>query len=85
MRDLRTPNANMDSMNPNAAKRIDDLEASIAHQQREYELLNQVVIEQADLIDKLKRRVDAMEASLKSVESRLPEDVDLVDEKPPHY
>ena len=75
----------MDSMNPNAAKRIDDLEAAIAHQQREYELLNQVVIEQADLIDKLKRRVDAMEASLKSVESRLPEDVDLVDEKPPHY
>lgn len=65
--------------------RVMGLESAIAHQQREYELLNQVVVEQADLIVKLERRLKELEASLKSVEGRLPEDRDLVEEKPPHY
>ena len=69
----------------NDTERINKLESAIAHHQREYELLNQVVIEQGELLDKLRRKLTTLESSLKSVEDRLPDDRNLADERPPHY
>lgn len=66
-------------------ERVTSLESALAHHQREYDLLNSVVVEQADVVAKLQRKLASLEASLKSVESRIPEDRDLADEKPPHY
>lgn len=70
---------------PNTLERINQLESALAHQQREYDLLNQVVIEQGELIDQLRRKLTSLESSLKSVEDRLPNETNLVDERPPHY
>ena len=65
--------------------RINDLESTLAHQQREYELLNQVVVEQAQTVERLERRLTSLESSLESVQTRLPDDRDPLSEKPPHY
>jgi len=66
-------------------KRINDLESTVAHQQREYGVLNQVVIEQAQTMEKLARRLTALESNLESVQSQVADDRDPLDEKPPHY
>lgn len=73
----------MSELNP--SDRINELESAIAHQQREYDLLNQVVIEHTELIDELRRKLATLESSVKSVEERLPDETDPTDEKPPHY
>lgn len=65
--------------------RITELESSLAHHQREYDLLNQVVIEHAEVVSKLDRKLKELETTLKSVEVRIPEERDLAEEKPPHY
>ena len=62
------------------------MEAAIAHHQRDYDQLNQVVIEQAKQIIQLQRRVERLELHCKQLDERLPdEDRDLLDDKPPHY
>ena len=65
--------------------RLVALEASLSFHQREYEKLNDVVIEQATRIDALHRKVAALESTLQEVKHQLPDDRDLADEKPPHY
>ena len=66
-------------------ERITDLESALAHHQRECEQLNQVVIEQANRIDELHRRVARLEQTLDQVQQQIPENRELADEKPPHY
>lgn len=75
----------MDRETKTESQRITDLEAALAHHQREYDLLNQVVIEQAAKIERLERRITSLESNLEVVESRLPDDRDPLAEKPPHY
>ena len=68
-----------------AEQRLVDLESTLAHHQREFEQLNQVVIEQTGLLEKLQRRVERVEATLEGLMERLPDAQDASDEKPPHY
>lgn len=65
--------------------RTESLESALAHHQREYDLLNQVVIEQAQLVEKLTRRLTQLESTIQTVREQLPDDRDPAEEKPPHY
>lgn len=65
--------------------RIHALESALAHQQHEFEQLNEVVIQQGASIDKLARSITLLETTVQDVRQRLPEDQDASEEKPPHY
>ena len=67
------------------AARVTELESALAHHQRLCEQLNQVVTEQAGIIDDLQRRVALLENTVKEVQYQLPEDREIAEEKPPHY
>ena len=73
-----------DAQQRNAA-RVTELESALAHHQRLCEQLNQVVTEQAGIIDDLQRRVALLENAMKEVQHQLPEDREIAEEKPPHY
>lgn len=75
----------MDGEKNQLAARVTELESALAHQQREYEQLNQVVIDQAKTIDKLERKLVLLDASIQQVQQNYSEERDLADEKPPHY
>jgi SlyX protein len=66
------------------SKRITDLEMSIAHLQKDFETLNEVVLDQGKLIDKLSSRIDKLLSQFEASQEE-PEVRDLIDEKPPHY
>jgi uncharacterized coiled-coil protein SlyX len=63
---------------------IQRLEAAIAHQQRDYEALNEVVVEQAKQLVALQRQVLQLETTLRAISEQL-QSGDWQDEKPPHY
>jgi uncharacterized coiled-coil protein SlyX len=67
--------------------RIANLEAAVAHHQRDYDTLNQVVTEYADQIDNLKRIVGQLTERIRAMEQqqRQAAPLDLQDERPPHY
>ena len=66
-------------------ERVFALETALAHHQREYDQLNEVVIEQAESLELLHRRLQKLEATLEDVRERLPDERDPMDERPPHY
>ena len=66
-------------------ERIVALESALAHHQREYDELNEVVIEQARSIELLSRRLQKLEAALEDVRQHLPDERDAEEERPPHY
>jgi SlyX protein len=67
-------------------QRITELEISLAHLQRLFDQLNDVVTEEASRSDRLQREVQGLKDQLRTIkekpssEQRSPED-----EKPPHY
>lgn len=62
------------------------IESAVAHQQHAHDVLNEVVVEQAKVIDALQRRVKKLEATLADLQHQIPgEPRDLMAEKPPHY
>lgn len=65
--------------------RCTELEIQIAHVQRLYEQLNQVVTEQALASDRLQLKVDQLTQKVKELKDQPSEAVDPLDEKPPHY
>jgi SlyX protein len=70
----------------NGDDRLTRLEIQLAHVQRMYEQLNEVVTEEAMRADKLQRKVDALTTQLKDVKQKSAEsDADPMDERPPHY
>lgn len=70
----------------NTDQRITQLEIQLAHVQRLYEQLNEVVTSEAMRADKLQRKVDTLTTQLKEVKQKSVEPVgDPLDEKPPHY
>lgn len=75
----------MDGERESDQERITNLESALAHHQREFELLNQVVVAQAAAIEKLERKLHSIESNMQTVESRLSDERDPMDEKPPHY
>ncbi len=65
--------------------RLTALETQLAHAQRLYEQLNEVVTEQAMQADRTQRRVSELENQYKSMKEKPHADSDPLDEKPPHY
>ena len=66
--------------------RIEHLESALAHQQHEYDMLNQVVIDQAARLDKLELLLQRTNSQLHdSIHSLHSTKIDPLDEKPPHY
>ncbi|MGB7327587.1 MAG: SlyX family protein [Rubripirellula sp.] len=70
----------------NNADRLTELEIQLAHVQRMYEQLNDVVTTEAMRGDRIQRKVDALTVQLKEVKNKSAEPAtDPLDEKPPHY
>ncbi len=66
-------------------QRITDLEMELAHVQRLYEQLNEVVTQQARERDQLERRFQQLLGQFKALKEKQAETFDPLDEKPPHY
>ena len=66
-------------------ERITELEIQLAHVQRLYEQLNEVVTEQSGRIDLVERRCHQLQTQCKELKERQEPGFDPLDEKPPHY
>lgn len=69
-------------MDHETAERLARLESNIAHLERQYEELNEVVVEQAKVIRKLQTHQQRMAESLETSEM---ERIKATNAKPPHY
>ena len=67
------------------AKRIEELEIQLAHLQRTCEQLNEVVTDQANIIDQMNGRVGRLDSMVSDLKQASEESGDPLDEKPPHY
>jgi SlyX protein len=64
------------------SRRIDNLESHLAHLEHQVEQLNGVVIEQGNLLDRLKKETQRQSGIMQTLElERMKSNV----EKPPHY
>ncbi|MEO6184056.1 MAG: SlyX family protein [Verrucomicrobiota bacterium] len=64
------------------AERIEKLEAHLAHLERQIDQLNEVIIQQSQELDRLKKQVGRVSQTLENSEV---ERIKSVDTKPPHY
>ena len=69
-------------MNKDLSERLECVEAHLAHLERQYEQLNQVVIEQARILKKLHTNQERL---ANSVETSELERIKSTDPRPPHY
>jgi uncharacterized coiled-coil protein SlyX len=65
-----------------SARRLDRVEANLAHLEHQVEQLNGVIIEQARDLEQLKKLVQRQATTLESIEL---ERVKATNPKPPHY
>ena len=73
-------------MEKSTEDRVTELEIQLAHAQRLYEQLNEVVTEQSRRLDLIERLCERLQTQYKELKERQPESrFDPVDEKPPHY
>lgn len=66
-------------------QRITELEMDLTHLQRQYELLNEVVTDQAARLDRALKRIEKWEEGLDRLKNSMDGPGDPLDEKPPHY
>lgn len=69
-------------MNDDTAERLERIESTLAHLERQFEQLNQVVIEQARI---LKRMAAQQQRLAETVETDELERIKATNPKPPHY
>lgn len=69
-------------MDTQTAERLDRLETHIAHLERQYEQLNEVVIQQGKLLARLQREVGTAAEAVQTMEL---ERIRANNQKPPHY
>jgi len=69
-------------MNDDAPERLAQIEATVAHLERQVEQLNEVVIEQGKLVEQLKKQVQRQSTTLESIEL---DRIKATNAKPPHY
>ena len=69
-------------MNEEARQRLDRLETTQAHLEHQVEQLNEVVIEQGKLLERLKREVQRQSTAMETLEL---ERMKANNPKPPHY
>lgn len=67
------------------AERVTELEIQLAHLQRQYDQLNEVVTEQASLSDRMSRQIRELQEQVKELKTKPLAEGDPLDEKPPHY
>jgi SlyX protein len=72
-------------MNRDPDDRMTELEIQLAHVQRLYEQLNEVVTAQATQTDRMERRILQLQNQLKELKAKQEPEIDPLDEKPPHY
>ncbi len=65
--------------------RVCELETQIAHIQRLYDQLNEVVTDQSKDIDRMRRQISALQSQIKEIKEKPLPAADPLDEKPPHY
>ncbi|MDE0936891.1 MAG: SlyX family protein [Mariniblastus sp.] len=65
-------------------KRITELESSMMHLQNDYESLNEVVLENAQRLEKMRIVIERLESRLR-VSSESDSERKAEDEVPPHY
>ncbi len=66
-------------------ERITELEISLAHLQRQYDVLNEVVTEQTSRLDRVVKQIARWEQRLDRLKHAVETESDPLDEKPPHY
>ena len=72
-------------MDERYADRITELEISLAHVQRLFDQLNEVVTTEAARSDRMQRRITELEQQIKSSKAKQPQEQrSLEDQKPPH-
>ena len=69
----------------NLTDRVGQLEFQLAHLQRDYDQLNEVVTQQSLANQRLESKVAALELQLKQLKEKPQQAIDPLDEKPPHY
>ena len=69
-------------MNDDAPERLAQIEANLAHLERQVEQLNEVVIEQGKFVEQLKKQVQRQSTTLESIEL---DRIKATNAKPPHY
>lgn len=69
----------------NDTERITHLEIQLAHLQRQYDVLNEVVTQQAALLDRVNQRISKWEQTVDRIKHLSEPAGDPLDEKPPHY
>jgi SlyX protein len=72
-------------MNREPEDRMTELEIQLAHVQRLFEHLNEVVTAQAMQTDRMDRRIAQLQNQLKDLKVKQEPEADPLDEKPPHY
>lgn len=65
--------------------RITQLETGLAHLQRLFDHLNEVVTAQSLENQRMTRRITQLQDQLKQLKEKPAESTDPLDEKPPHY
>ena len=63
-------------------ERLEKLEAHVAHLERQIDQLNEVIIQQSQELDRLKKQIGRVSQTLESAEL---DRIKSVDPKPPHY
>ena len=66
-------------------ERVTGLESMLMHLQNDYDALNEVVLENANRLEKMSSMIQQLTARLESVSSNDVAPRKLEDEKPPHY
>ena len=69
-------------MNDEIAARFEKMEANIAHLEHQVEQLNEVIIEQGKLLERVKKEVQRQSSTMESMEL---ERIKANNAKPPHY
>jgi len=67
------------------SERIMELEFQLAHLQRLYDQLNEVVTNQALAYDRLQRQLTLLQSQVKNIQLKSLPPEDPLSEKPPHY
>jgi uncharacterized coiled-coil protein SlyX len=69
-------------MNDATTERFEKLEANLAHLEHQVEQLNEVLVDQSKLVDRLKKEVQRQSATMETMEL---ERIKANNPKPPHH
>jgi SlyX protein len=67
------------------SERVTDLEIQLAHLQRQFDVLNEVVTQQTKQLDQSSKRIDKLVGTIEELKANTELISETVDEKPPHY